>query len=84
MQDPFLGSTTLNSSSVGQNLLDLASASQPIGPGTYLFRTTTGTGGPTAFRYDLQVTAVPEPASLSLLTLTGLTMLPRKSKRQRI
>lgn len=80
MQDPFLGLSTLDSSSVGMDFLDLASVSQPVGAGTYLFRTTTGTAGPATYRYDLQISAIPEPASLGLLGAISAIALRRKSR----
>jgi PEP-CTERM motif len=83
IQTPFLGSTTLTSASVGQDFLDLASAAQPIGPGTYLFRATTGTGGPTTYQFDFQVSAVPEPASLVLFGLGALGLFAVARRRRR-
>lgn len=72
LQTPFLGSTTLNSSTFGQDFLDLINTPQPIGAGTYLFRTTTGSAGPTSYRFDLQVSAIPEPGTLTLLGLGSI------------
>jgi hypothetical protein len=80
IQTPFLGLSLLSSASVGQDFLDLASISQPIGSGTYMFRATTGSGGPTTYEFDFQVSSVPEPTSLGLLAIGAMTLLTRKRK----
>ncbi|MCE9547398.1 MAG: PEP-CTERM sorting domain-containing protein [Planctomycetia bacterium] len=88
IQTPSLGNTTLSSASVGQDFLNLASIPQPIGPGTYMFRATTGTGGPTTYQFDFQVSAVseasavPEPSTFILagLGLMGLGFVALRKK----
>ena len=79
IQDPFLGFAILSSASVGQDFLDLANIPQPVGPGTYLFRATTGSGGPTTYQFDFQVTSVPEPSTIALVGL-GLLSLGRRRR----
>lgn len=78
IQTPFLGLSGLSSASVGQDFLDLAGISQPIGPGTYMFRATTGTGGPTTYNFDFQVSSVPEPSTIGLVVLGGVIILRRR------
>ncbi len=51
----------------------------PLGAGTYTFLIQQ-LGAPTSYEFDFGVTAVPEPASLGLISLGGLTMLRRKSR----
>ncbi len=74
IQSPALGSSILTTSNFGQDFLDIIGASEPLGAGTYLFRTSTGSLGPTSYRYDLQVSAVPEPGTIGLLAVSSLAV----------
>jgi len=80
LQDLNLGAG-LSSANYGQNLLSILGAPQPLGAGTYLFRTTTGSAGPTSYRYDLQVSAIPEPGTIGLLAAAGLAIAYRLRRR---
>jgi hypothetical protein len=85
LQSPALGSSLLTPANFGQDFLDIIGASQPLGPGTYLFRTTTGSAGPTSYRYDLQLSpvAIPEPGTLGLLATSGLAACYMLRRRRR-
>jgi PEP-CTERM motif len=75
---------------VGQDLLPLMANPSvaagatgftiPLGAGTYTFLFQQTGASLTSYQFDFGVTAVPEPGSLCLLGLGGLTMLRRKSR----
>ncbi len=87
LADPvtYMGISAILPANVGSDFLDLAGIAQPLGPGNYLLRTTTGTGGPVTYQFDFQVSGaaeVPEASTVAAVAGLGLIVGLRVLRRQ--
>lgn len=71
----FVGSATLTAGGVGGDILDDPDYGGSLGPGDYVISLREGTPGQT---YSITFNLIPEPTSLSLLSLAGLALLRRR------
>jgi hypothetical protein len=71
---------TMAQNGPGQAAAGATGFTQPIGPGSYTFLIQQ-LGGTTNYQFDFDVSAVPEPASLSMIGLAGMCVLRRRRAR---
>lgn len=74
----------LSDNAAGGTAAGATGYTSPLGPGTYEFLIQqTSTVNTVSYEFDISTTAVPEPATLSLLCLGGVGLLFRGASRRR-